>query len=94
MSSNRISIIKNFNLKILLLHIVGFFNYISGQKPFQCNECDQGFVHKQSFEAHKRRHQGIVLHCSLCSKPFVDEGYLKKHMNWHQNVQKARDKSK
>ena len=65
---------------------------IFSQKPFQCDECDQGFVHKQSYEAHKRRHNGTVLHCQLCSKPFVDEGYLKKHLNWHKMVKNAKTK--
>ncbi len=62
-----------------------------GQKPFQCNQCDKGFVHKQSFEAHLRKHNGTVLNCELCSKPFHDAGYLRKHLRWHKKVQDLRN---
>ena len=83
---------KGFALKQKLVNHV--MSEHEGQKPFQCDQCDQGFIHKQSFEAHKRRHQGNFLHCELCAKPFVDEGYLKKHMNWHKRVQKSKANSK
>ena len=62
-----------------------------GQKPFQCHECDEGFVHKQSYDAHLRKHQGVHLKCKICSKPFTDAGYLKKHMRWHSKVQKSKE---
>ena len=62
-----------------------------GKKPFRCKNCNQGFVHKQSFEAHQRKHDGVVLKCKLCSKPFHDAGYLKKHLRWHERIQKIRN---
>ena len=65
-------------------------NEHEGQKPFMCTQCDKGFVHKQSFQAHMRKHNNETLNCQICSKPFTDAGYLKKHMRWHSKVQESR----
>ena len=82
---------KKFALKQKLTNHI-LYAHQNGQKPFQCAQCDQGFVHKQSYEAHLRKHNGTVLHCQLCSKPFHDAGYLKKHMRWHAKVQESKNK--
>ena len=80
---------KKFALKQKLVNHV--MTEHEGQKPFRCKNCNQGFVHKQSFEAHQRKHDGVVLKCKLCSKPFHDAGYLKKHLRWHERIQKIRN---
>ena len=81
---------KKFALKQKLANHV--LSEHQGQKPFRCDQCEQGFVHKQSYEAHLRRHEGIVINCQICSKPFHDAGYLKKHLRWHEKVQNRNPK--
>lgn len=83
---------KKFALKQKLTNHI-MYAHQNGQKPFQCQQCGQGFVHKQSYEAHLRKHNGTVLNCQLCSKPFHDAGYLKKHMRWHAKVQESKNKA-
>ena len=80
---------KQFALKQKLVNHV--MTKHEQQKPFECHQCGQGFVHKQSYQAHQRRvHDGTLLHCQMCSKPFHDAGYLKKHLRWHEKVQESR----
>ena len=65
----------------------------SGEKPFECNGCDQTFRQKQLLRRHQNLHhtpdyikpvpKTKCYNCSECDKTFAHRGYLARHLESH-----------
>merc|ERR1719312_1738959 len=56
----------------------------SGLKPYNCDECNMSFAHKDKLKDHKMRHAGIKSFiCETCSKGFFTRDKLKRHIRTH-----------
>lgn len=74
-----------FNNVLLLL--------ISGEKPFECDECEQTFRQKQLLKRHKNLYhtpdyskpepKEKNYDCTLCNKQFANKGNFLRHMQNH-----------
>ena len=59
----------------------------SGNKSFQCDECDKKFAAKRYVATHKNAcHSGKLFHCKFCEKEFTINGNLLAHIRkFHPN---------
>lgn len=65
----------------------------SGEKPFECDECEQTFRQKQLLKRHKNLYhtpdysrpepKEKTYECNLCDKSFANKGNLLRHMQNH-----------
>ena len=58
----------------------------TGDKPFQCKDCDKRFADKSLFLKHSRTHKSsssIFYICGICDKKFQVESNLEKHLKTH-----------
>jgi uncharacterized Zn-finger protein len=53
----------------------------TGDKPYTCDICGQGFTEKSTLKGHIRTHTGGKPYiCDMCGKGFTDNSSLKVHM--------------
>ena len=56
----------------------------TGDKPYKCDICGQGFTDDSTFKVHIRtRTGGKPYICDMCGKGFTDNSSLKVHMRTH-----------
>lgn len=65
----------------------------TGHKPYKCDAsgCGRTFAHGVDMKRHRYREHGIFTkkyECSICSKVFPENKYLRKHMRSHLNDRK------
>ena len=54
------------------------------EKPYQCSQCDKGFLHKCHLKKHMRTHTGDKPYpCLHCGKAFSENSHLKRHIRTH-----------
>jgi KRAB domain-containing zinc finger protein len=62
----------------------------TGDKPYECNTCDEGFTTKQALNKHIMKHThdtGDNMYvCSICDKGFPNKIGLSNHSKIHNNV--------
>ena len=78
---------------ILYSFYIGIYFCISGEKPFECDECEQTFRQKQLLKRHKNLYHTPDYNrpepkeknfdCTLCDKLFANRGNLLRHMQNH-----------
>lgn len=62
---------------------INFF-FISGERPFQCEVCKNGYVSKASLKIHMRTHTNErPFVCDFCGKAFRQSGDLTSHKRLH-----------
>lgn len=56
----------------------------SGEKPYQCDQCDKAYAQSFDLKRHKQTHSGIKsFQCDLCDKAFFWSGSLRQHKKQH-----------
>lgn len=55
-------------------------------KPFQCHQCNKGFLNASSLALHTKTHTGpttVICPIDICGKEFRDNNLLEEHMMTH-----------
>ncbi|KAH6889932.1 hypothetical protein B0T10DRAFT_43692 [Thelonectria olida] len=56
----------------------------TGEKPYECNDCDKKFTRPGHLTSHKRTHTGEKPYkCNSCGKKFAQRGVLTRHERIH-----------
>ena len=56
----------------------------TGEKPYQCSQCDQIFSTQSDLKTHLRTHGGgNPYQCNQCDKTFLTQSRLKIHLMTH-----------
>ncbi len=58
----------------------------TGNFKFWCKECSKGFPHRQGYQAHLDKHEGITFPCQKCDKRFQTKISLKYHQSEHTGI--------
>jgi hypothetical protein len=56
----------------------------TGEKPYQCDRCQQKFTHAAVLKRHQKTHAGEKPYkCDICQQGFTQSGHLKRHQRIH-----------
>ncbi len=58
----------------------------TGQFKFWCGQCQRDFPHRDAYQAHMDKHEGITFPCQKCTKRFQTKISLKYHQSEHTGV--------
>lgn len=55
----------------------------TGERPYICSYCNEGFITSSNLRAHERMHSNITYTCNECNKVYKSERTFKKHVRTH-----------
>ncbi|MGH0152256.1 UNVERIFIED_CONTAM: hypothetical protein FKN15_048917 [Acipenser sinensis] len=57
---------------------------VSGEKPFQCSQCDMRFIQKYLLQRHEKIHTGEKpFRCDECGMRFIQKYHMERHKRTH-----------
>ncbi|XP_031696684.1 zinc finger protein 281-like isoform X1 [Anarrhichthys ocellatus] len=63
---------------------INLCGFVSGERPFRCNQCNMSFIQKYLLQRHEKIHSGEKpFSCDQCNMRFIQKYHMERHKRTH-----------